>query len=152
MVVHQAYDLVNLFGLGGWHMKDDVTQLECVGLWQDSRSKGQSLSRSVHRLGDLDGSLNQWDYLFLSPVFPSISKEGYGPDWNTDQLTSALAHFKRVCSTQVYALGGIEPSTISRCQELGFDGVALLGAIWQSSNPLESFLKLKELTTFSAIL
>ncbi|MDA0347481.1 MAG: thiamine phosphate synthase [Verrucomicrobia bacterium] len=152
LVVHQAYDLVNQFGLGGRHIKDDVTQLECVGLWQDSCSKGQSLSRSVHRLGDLDGSLNQWDYLFLSPVFPSISKAGYKPSWEIAELRSALLSFKRVCSTQVYALGGIEPSTISSCHEMGFDGVALLGAIWQSSNPLESFLKLKELTTFSAIL
>lgn len=152
IVLHQAYDLVNEFGLCGWHFKDDEEQLERACYWQDERSDGQSISGSVHRLGNLDSSLNQWDYLFLSPVFPSISKDGYEPSWDSAQLTSALVEFKRVCTTPLYALGGVEPSTINRCSEMGFDGVALLGAIWQSSNPLESFLKLSEAGTYSAIL
>ena len=151
VVVHQAYDLVNPFGLGGLHIKDDATQLDHAPLWNDSRFNGQSVSRSVHRLGDLDVSLSHWDYLFLSPVFPSISKAGYQPGWDMTELRSALVSFKKTCNTPVYALGGIDESRIGSCHEMGFDGVAVLGAIWQSSNPLESFLRLCEASTLSVI-
>ena len=33
---------------------------------------------------------------------------------------------------KIFALSGIDESRIEECKELGFDGVALLGAIWNN--------------------
>ena len=45
----------------------------------------------------------------------------------------------------VFALGGIRKKKIKRLSEVGFDGVALLGSIWGSRDPLRAlneFLKM----------
>ena len=130
--------------LGGWHFKDNVAQLACADRWRNSRENGQILSRSIHCLDDLNEDLSGWDYVFLSPVFHSISKREYGPQWEETQLTAALRYCKEAYQTKVYALGGVDDSCIARVTEMGFDGVALLGAIWQTRYPLESFLKTQE--------
>ena len=41
--------------------------------------------------------------------------------------------------TEVIALGGITGANTLRCAELGFDGVAVLGALWQAAEPLKVF-------------
>ncbi|MCZ6671904.1 MAG: thiamine phosphate synthase [Verrucomicrobia bacterium] len=144
VIPHQAYELVDALDLGGWHFKDDAVQLRQAEKFRKSRSSSQILSRSIHCLDDLNEDMSKWDYVFLSPVFQSISKRDYGPQWEEAQLTAALRYCKEAYQTRVYALGGVDASHIYRCGEMGFDGVALLGDIWQSRYPLESFLKVKE--------
>ena len=46
-------------------------------------------------------------------------------------------------STEVVALGGITAQTLPDCQALGFDGAALLGAVWDASDPVAAFMALK---------
>lgn len=81
------------------------------------------------------------DYVFLSPIFPSISKAGYGgtgaaaafPD--ADRLASALAGSRY----PVLALGGVTPERFPELAELGFAGAALLGGIWGADYPLQAW-------------
>ena len=42
-------------------------------------------------------------------------------------------------------MGGIDEDKIETAKELGFSGVALLGAIWQSEQPVEKFKRIYEL-------
>lgn len=143
IVPHQAYPLVEVFRLGGWHFKDDAQQLLWADAWKESRRDGQTMSRSIHCLDDLNENLSDWDFVFLSPVFQSISKCDHGPGWKESQLAAALHYGREAYGTRVYALGGVDASRIRQCHGLGFDGVALLGSIWQSRHPLESFLKVQ---------
>ncbi|MDB2499370.1 MAG: thiamine phosphate synthase [Opitutales bacterium] len=144
IVPHQCHTLVDPMKLGGWHFKDDPAQLSKVGQWRSSREEGQMMSRSIHCLDDLNEDLSCWDYVFLSPVFQSISKQNYGPQWENSQLSAALQYCKDAYRTKVYALGGVDDEHISDVGEMGFDGVALLGAIWTTRYPLESFLQVQE--------
>lgn len=144
LVLHQAHDFVVSSRLGGWHFKDDALLLSQADYRRGLRLEGQSLSRSIHNLDELNGNLLEWDYVFLGPVFPSISKEGYGPGWEETSLGESMRSCKETCGTRVYALGGVDAGNAGHCVELGFDGVALLGAIWSSPNPLTSYLKVKE--------
>ncbi|MGZ4048350.1 MAG: thiamine phosphate synthase, partial [Bacteroidia bacterium] len=46
-------------------------------------------------------------------------------------------------NTKIIALGGIDENTIQEAINLGFDGAAVLGAIWMSKDPLEKFINLQ---------
>lgn len=141
---HQHHAAVEPMGLGGWHFKDNKVQLSRVSHWRQQRSEGQLMSRSIHSLDDLNENLSSWDYVFLSPVFSSISKQNYGPKWEVSQLSAALQYCKDAYRTRVYALGGVDECRVDEVKQMGFDGVALLGAVWTNRYPLESFLKVQE--------
>jgi len=79
--------------------------------------------------------------LFLSPVFPSISKAGYGVN------NTVLNELKQKNNPliQLIGLGGIHPENCRKVLENGADGIALLGSIWQSNNPLNTFLSCRKI-------
>jgi thiamine-phosphate pyrophosphorylase len=147
IVLHTHHDLANEFAVGGVHEREAGRAGPPSGLVADEcptgAPSGRALprSRAVHDVATLRESLGRYDRLLVSPVFPSISKPGHAPDVRLDRdaLRSALALPRR---TEVIALGGIDGSRISGCRELGFDGVAVLGAIWQAADPLRAFHEL----------
>ena len=73
------------------------------------------------------------DYLFLSPLFDSISKSGYRAAFTDGELRDAAA--RGLLGERVVALGGIRPELLPRVRELGFGGAALLGAVWRDASP-----------------
>lgn len=78
-------------------------------------------------------NLDLYNYIFLSPIFPSISKENYGEEPNIEQLKNIVEQIP----TETIALGGIDPSRVAACHELGFAGIACLGHIWNAKTPTE---------------
>ncbi len=86
------------------------------------------VSRSCHALTELTEQKAAADYLFLSPVFNSISKAGYASAFPPEVLRQAAAD--GIIDSQVVALGGVKADNIGELKPLGFGGVALLGDIW----------------------
>lgn len=78
------------------------------------------ISRSCHSIAETAGC----DYVFLSPVFESISKRGYRPTWTLDELAGRV-------DRHVYGLGGVTPERFEELARAGFGGAAMLGYIWQ---------------------
>ncbi|MBO4592669.1 MAG: thiamine phosphate synthase [Bacteroidaceae bacterium] len=77
----------------------------------------------------------QCSYVFLSPIFDSISKQGYHAAFTKEQLLKA--HQDGIIDDKVIALGGITPDNARKAMEMGFGGVAILGDVWQSDDPVE---------------
>lgn len=94
----------------------------------DENEKSVMLSLSKH-----GQNLDLYNYIFLSPIFPSISKENYGEEPNIEQLKNIVEQIP----TDTIALGGIDPSRVAACHELGFAGIACLGHIWNAKTPAE---------------
>ena len=69
IVLHDCFELVNKYTLGGIHLNRRNNQVP-VGF-------NGTVSRSCHSIEELK-QYQKLDYLFLSPIFQSISKEGYG--------------------------------------------------------------------------
>lgn len=84
------------------------------------------VSRSCHSLGEVSGCRDA-DYMFLSPIFDSISKKGYASAFTDAQLREAAG---TVIDGQVIALGGIRPEHFPLLREYGFGGAAFLGYVW----------------------
>ena len=88
-----------------------------------------SVSRSCHSLEEISRYKGECDYLTLSPIFNSISKQGYMAAFGPGQL--AAARDSGLIDSRVMALGGVTLENIPRVKELGFGGVAILGDVWQ---------------------
>lgn len=121
IVLHSHFELKEVFGLGGIHLNarnPKVPEDYC----------GQ-ISCSCHSLSEVIDRKCVCSYVFLSPIYDSISKNGY-------QATFPFAVLRQACQDgiidrQVVALGGICENNIAEVRQLGFGGIAVLGDLWQ---------------------
>ena len=121
IVVHDNFGLCREYGLGGVHLngRNPMAPPNHEG----------SVSRSCHSLEEISRYKGECDYLTLSPIFNSISKQGYMAAFEPEQL--AAARDSGLIDSRVMALGGVTLENIPRVKELGFGGVAILGDVWQ---------------------
>ena len=121
IVVHDNFGLCREYGLDGVHLngRNPMAPPNHEG----------SVSRSCHSLEEISRYKEECDYLTLSPIFNSISKQGYMAAFGPGQL--AAARDSGLIDRRVIALGGVTLENIPRVKELGFGGVAILGDVWQ---------------------
>jgi thiamine-phosphate pyrophosphorylase len=139
LVLHQHHELVRAFELGGCHWRDEPN------LPPPPIDAGVT-SRSCHDWSLLRAALGVYDSVFFGPVFASLSKPGYGPTHaQIGEALGAILHSRTATErrTTVLAIGGITVETVSRAVALGFDGVAVLGAVWQAADPVGAFRELQ---------
>lgn len=120
IVVHDYPELYAEFSLLGIHLSSRVTTLP-VG-YRGLRT------RSCHSFDELVRYKGECDYLFLSPIFDSISKVGYESAFSPEELMRASR--AGIIDERVVALGGVTTDKIPYLRSLGFGGVAMLGAIY----------------------
>jgi thiamine-phosphate pyrophosphorylase len=110
------------------------------------------ISCSCHSLEEVKERKRNYDYVFMSPVFDSISKQDYNAQYSPEEIKKA--HKQGIIDKKVYALGGIDVHNIKEVKKYGFGGAAVMGAIWQKfdtccdrdySQIIEHFRKLKKL-------
>ncbi|PTT40460.1 thiamine phosphate synthase [Chryseobacterium sp. HMWF028] len=133
LVLHTHYDLGKEFNISRLHFREIDRNEEM----DKSFSKENVISTSVHDITAYNTLDKEWEYVFISPFFPSISKKGYGLD---STIKEEIKH-RNNPDVKLIALGGINQDNIHEVFETGADGAALLGAIWESDEPLEVFKK-----------
>ncbi|WP_431164437.1 thiamine phosphate synthase [Tenacibaculum halocynthiae] len=137
IVVHYFHELINEFNLKGIHFQEqkrrDVLENGSqyfIGL----NMMGKTMSSSFHEPEKLDSCDIEFDYHLLSPVFSSISKKGYeGKGFDVNHIDK-----------MIIGMGGINNNTIKETIQLGFQGIGVLGGVWNTENPIESFKNIKE--------
>lgn len=119
IVLHDHFELTARYDMAGVHLnsRNNVVPEGFEG----------SISRSCHSLKEVQDN-RHLDYVFLSPIFQSISKEGYGSGFAMDELREASAN--GIINEKVIALGGIDIPTLPLIAPLHFGGAAILGALW----------------------
>lgn len=121
IVLHDHFTLAQTYELKGVHLNSRNPR--APEGWQGT------VSRSCHSLEEVQQYKDLCDYLFLSPVFDSISKQGYASAYTADELYRAAR--AGVIDRKVYALGGISQKRLPQLKEWGFGGAVLLGDAWQ---------------------
>ncbi|WP_126652684.1 thiamine phosphate synthase [Chryseobacterium aureum] len=133
LVLHTHYDLGKEFSISRFHFREIDREEEMY----KSFMKENTISTSVHDITTYNTLEKEWEYAFISPFFPSISKKGYGLD---STIKKEMQHRNNL-DVKLIALGGIDQDNIHEVFESGADGAALLGAIWKSEEPLNVFKK-----------
>lgn len=88
-----------------------------------------SISCSCHSLEEVVERKPKLNYVFLSPIFDSISKQGYRSAFDDATLKKASA--EGIIDQKVVALGGVTRERIALLEKYGFGGAAMLGDIWR---------------------
>lgn len=145
IILHSHHRLVFTYELKGIHItekhrKSGFKMFMRTVVYPILKPKIQ-LTASFHKLSDLKSNKKKYRYVFLSPIFESISKAEHAPSYSLGKITDALSTVKK----NVIALGGVDDTKISTCSEMGFEGVALSGYIWQSGSPVTNFKVAKEI-------
>ncbi len=99
-----------------------------------AEEKGGKHSVSVHHVQEYLKVNGNFHYAFISPVFDSISKPGYLSNSTIKEVVPLKG------KTDLIALGGIHKGNIQNVHDMGFDGAAICGAVWNSENPLKEGL------------
>ncbi len=123
LVLHDHYQLADKYRLHGIHL-NSRNPLPPTG-WQGS------VSRSCHTLQEVREWKDRCDYVSLSPVFDSISKEGYRAAFTASELAQGRAD--GTIDRKVLALGGVTFNRIDEVLGIGFGGAMILGDAWKGS-------------------
>lgn len=132
LVLHSHYELAENFNISRFHFREEYRHNSLYKSFKD-----RIISTSVHDIEVFNKLNEDWNYVFISPVFPSISKKGYGEKSN---ILNDIEK-RNNSNVKLIALGGINDQNISKAFESDIDGVALLGAIWESTEPIKIFRK-----------
>ena len=124
LVLHSHHHLAYSFGINRLHNPKETKEIT-----------NAVFSISTHSIAEFNTLENNYSYAFLSPVYPSISKQDYASTENHLEAVKERTNF----NTKLVALGGISVENIAKTLKIGFDEVALLGSIWNNTNPLENF-------------
>ena len=125
--LHSHFALVDECSLAGAHLNS--RNLSYTG-------NHGTITRSCHSLEEVVDA-SGYEYVTLSPVFDSISKQGYN-------AAISIADFARLRPpTKVIALGGVTPDRFAMLHDVGFAGAAMLGYIWEAKSTSELAEKLE---------
>ena len=136
IVVHYFHELLDEFSLKGIHLQEQPridlgSELEAY--IKKYKDKGNTVSSSFHEPEILENCKELFDYHLLSPVFSSISKQGYeGRGFDVRHIDKTIV-----------GMGGVNSETIGKTLALGFRGVGVLGGVWNAEHPIESFEVIK---------
>lgn len=139
LVLHSHFHLAPETGIERLHFNESHRRQNLHKVY----IKKYTLSTSVHSIEDFNALSPCWNYAFISPVFPSISKPGHGRENNI------LSHLKYRNNTTVklIGLGGINALNCRRVYDAGADGIALLGAVWGNAAPGTNLLHIMQSLT-----
>ena len=119
IVIHDFLELAEPYGLHGIHLNSRRSS-------PHAGFKGH-ISRSCHSLEEVEKYKAVCDYVFLSPIFDSVSKQGYASAFTDETLRQAASN--GIIDEKVVALGGVVPDKIDYLKTLGFGGAAMLGCV-----------------------
>lgn len=139
IVLHSHFDLVNKYGLKGAHFTKQYSYEDYMREHTTSGSAFPQISFSLHNIQEVKNLEHSYKYIFLSPVFDSISNTGYNSRFRINDLKMFLNSKEE--RPEVIALSGITVHKIPNIYELGFDGFALLGYIWTYFNDTQNVIR-----------
>ncbi len=124
LIVASDAHLANELGAAGVHLAADDP-------WPEPAPT--TVGRSCHDRAELQAAaVDGVDYVTVSPVYPTLSKPGYGPALGEAALRRLTAIPD---APAVYALGGVDAASAPECLAAGAAGVAVMGAVMAAEDP-----------------
>jgi thiamine-phosphate pyrophosphorylase len=129
IVIHNHFSLLEKFELKGIHLNEKNRKS-----YNFKINNPKVVSSSFHSINEIENNnlklKNQFEYIFLSPIFDSISKNNYNSNFSENELK--IAFQKKIINEKVIALGGINLDNFNICKDLEFGGIGALGYFWKS--------------------
>jgi thiamine-phosphate pyrophosphorylase len=138
VLVNGRADVALAAGADGVHLPSTGLRISDIRSWIP---KNFLVGVSVHSLREIrEAETQHADYILVGHVFPTKSKEGYGPSLGLDFLRKAC----KSTSVPILGLGGMNPERIDSVIKAGAAGIAGISLF---QNPVE-FARLRKISTF----
>ncbi len=134
IVLHDNFPLLSQYNLKGIHLNRRNPYIP--------QAYEGHISRSCHSLSEVNTYKSKCNYVFLSPLFDSISKQGYQSNFSEQDIINASQN--GIIDNNIIALGGIDLDTIPKIKKYNFGGVAVMGGLWK-------LLDINEQTNYSKV-
>lgn len=145
VVIHGCWELYAEQMCGGIHFRSAARHTdEAMELMRIVPRA--AISTSFHSWQEVIDEGERYGSIFISPLFDSISKQGYKAAIPIDGIDAAKGTFlaaNKPCP-KIIGLGGIDEKNVADLLKHHYDGAALLGAIWQAPDPVAAFEKIQE--------
>jgi hydroxymethylpyrimidine kinase/phosphomethylpyrimidine kinase len=126
IALHSHHSIAKEYGMSRLHFQEKNRM-------EFKREESVIYSTSFHDVETAKEQGEDFDYYFMSPICDSISKKGY------------IAKPMKSPSIKAVALGGICLEKLEEVKGLGYNNIALLGAIWENpESAVTSFVEIKE--------
>ncbi|MBQ8445460.1 MAG: thiamine phosphate synthase [Opitutales bacterium] len=136
IVVHQYPYLVRKYNLGGFHQSADGALPGVSGI-------SGKISAQCEDFSDIQKIGNRCRRVMLGPVFPPEKYDVTVPRRTLGEYAAIAAYWrKQGGQAEVFAFGGVSSDNIRLCREAGFDGVVVVGAVWDTSDPVKAYKQL----------
>lgn len=136
IIINDRLDVAALLNIKNIHLPGSGLPMEQVKKLNPHHFAGVS----VHNQKEAEAAQkNKADYVLYGHCFQTNSKKGKTPI----ELKS-IKQIKERLSIPLFVIGGITEERVEQLADLGADGVAVMSAIFSSSNPVESVKKLRE--------
>lgn len=120
--LHDFHSLAFEMGIGGIHINKRNPILK-------EEYNEKRVSVSCHSIEQVKEWKERASYVFLSPIFDSISKKGYKSAFSFNELKKYFND--KILDNKVVALGGVTEDNIKELENIGFSSCALLSDLWQ---------------------
>lgn len=124
IVVHDHFYLKEEYKLMGIHLNKRNPEIP-------KNYKGH-ISCSCHTLEEVKTRKRCCNYVMLSPIFNSISKEEYPAQFTEEDLKKAAQ--EGIIDKKVMALGGVSCDNLKQLKSYKFGGAVILGDLWNRFN------------------
>lgn len=122
LIVHYHFLMREKFKIKGLHFNESNIKFA-------EKYKNIHKSYSAHSFNEIIHLNQKMDYMFLSPVFDSISKEDYKTNLDINEIKTFIESYR--LGEKLVALGGVNENNIQKVIDTGFGGVALMGCVWK---------------------
>jgi thiamine-phosphate pyrophosphorylase len=143
IVIHSHHLLALKFNLKGIHITRTHYKHK-YKLWFNLKllklkKPDITLSTSYRKLASLYEEKNVFDYVFLAPIFDSISGK-FQAGYSEHSLRAAI----QKTPFSIIARGGIDSTKIEKVADVGFAGLTINSSLWKAVDPLEEFTRVLE--------
>nr|WP_302831881.1 thiamine phosphate synthase [uncultured Bacteroides sp.] len=124
IVTHEHFYLKEEFNLMGIHLNSRNPK--------EPHDYSGHVSCTCHSIEEVKNKKHFYDYLFMSPIYDCITKEGILSGYTPEELRQAGKD--KIIDSKVMGLGGITPENILEVKDFGFGGAVILGDLWNKFN------------------
>ena len=115
-------------GADGLHLPGNFASVQKV---IEETNRRFIIGSSVHTLTEAKQRETEGtDFIAYSPIYPTLSKPGYGPAVGLEELRKVT----ETVNIPVFALGGITSERVSECLDAGAYGVAVMSGVMSPQN------------------